>query len=90
MRIKSICWIEYRPLSEGLQNRVSKGFHALPVNTLFNIRAESEGSARYYIGELKPIVGSQQAVKVEGKNAVSIEFELDQAVPQKLYQHLIQ
>ncbi len=52
--------------------------------------AESEGSARYYIGELKAIVGSQQAVKVGGKNAVSIEFELDQAVPQKLYNHLIQ
>lgn len=52
--------------------------------------AKSEGSARYYIGELTTIVGSERPTTIGGKKAVTLEFELDQAIPQKLYQHLIQ
>ena len=62
----------------------------LRVPLFIRKEAKSEGSARYYIGEMKTIIGSARPTKIGGKNAVTIEFELDQAIPQKLYQHLIQ
>ena len=62
----------------------------LRVPLFIRKEAKSEGSARYYIGEMKTIIGSTRPTTIGGKNAVTIEFELDQAIPQKLYQHLIQ
>jgi hypothetical protein len=61
----------------------------LRVPLFIRKEAESEGSARYYIGEMTAIVGSEKATMVGGQKAVSIDFELDQPVPQKLYQHLV-
>lgn len=61
----------------------------LRVPLFIRKEAESEGSARYYIGEMTAIKGSEKATMVGGEKAVSIDFELDEAVPQKLYQHLV-
>ncbi len=61
----------------------------LRVPLFIRKEAESEGSARYYIGELRVIKGTQTLTTIGGKKAVSIEFELDQPIPQKLYQHLV-
>jgi hypothetical protein len=35
------------------------------------------------------IKGSEKSTMVGGEKAVSIDFELDRPVPQKLYQHLV-
>jgi len=61
----------------------------LRVPLFIRKEAKSEGSARYYIGELRVIKGSEKATTVGGKKAVSMEFELDQAIPDKLYNHLV-
>jgi hypothetical protein len=39
---------------------------------------------------MRTIKGSERPTTIGAKRAVTIEFELDQAIPQKLYQHLIQ
>lgn len=61
----------------------------LRVPLFIRKEAKAEGSARYYIGELKVIKGSERPTTIGGKNAVSMEFEIDSPIPQKLYQHLI-
>ena len=61
----------------------------LRVPLFIRKEAKSEGSARYYIGELRVIKGSEKTIMVGGKKAVSMELELDQAIPDKLYNHLV-
>lgn len=74
------------PEVKALINQVE---NKLRVPLFIRKEAESEGSARYYIGEMTAIKGSEKATMVGGEKAVSIDFELDQPVPQKLYQHLV-
>ena len=75
--------------SPEVQALLNQDTNQLRVPLFIRKEAKSEGSARYYIGELKTIKGSERPTMIGGKKAVTIEFELDEPVPQKLYQHLI-
>lgn len=75
--------------SPEVQALLNQDTNQLRVPLFIRKEAKSEGSARYYIGELKMIKGSERPTMIGGKKAVTIEFELDEPVPQKLYQHLI-
>ncbi|WP_412972120.1 DUF3427 domain-containing protein [Glaciecola sp. MF2-115] len=68
---------------------LNQNVNNLRVPLFIRKEAASEGSARYYIGEMSAIKGSEKETMVGGQKAVSIDFELDQPVPQKLYQHLV-
>lgn len=61
----------------------------LRVPLFIRKEAASEGSARYYLGEMTMIHGTPKRVSVGGKSAVSMDFQLDQAVPQALFQHIV-
>ena len=61
----------------------------LRVPLFIRKEATSEGTGRYYLGELETVLGSQKTVSVGGKSAVSMDFLLDQPVPTALYRHIL-
>lgn len=61
----------------------------LRVPLFIRKEAKSEGSARYYVGEMTVIPNTAKETSVGGLKAVSLEFMLDEPVPMQLYRHLV-
>ncbi|MGB0957367.1 MAG: DUF3427 domain-containing protein, partial [Litorivicinus sp.] len=74
------------PEIQAIQGQVQSG---LRIPLFIRKEAESEGTARYYLGELTYVPGTARPTMVGGSPAVSMEFQLDEPVPFKLYQHLV-